>query len=210
MLRGYIDRTTSCGYVEGWAFDSNTPLQPLTVAILDRSGREIAWGLAHRYRGDLATAGCAGGWCAFRLRSSVPIATLRRQPLKLIERASRHEIQLRFPVPYAKDFDPDLSALSVIVASDPSVTVSIVQLAECRDVFDRYAARNGIEAFVRAAYIYVLGRPADVGGLGSYSRAIRTNALTPLQLLTTLAQSPEFGSRSRTLPAPNTPAFPFD
>jgi hypothetical protein len=68
---------------------------------------------------------------------------------------------------------------------------------------------RGVEAFVRAAYAYVLGRPADASGLASYGELLRKSTLTPLQLLTTLTDCDEFRSRPRLLAAPITTAFPF-
>jgi hypothetical protein len=209
VLKGYIDGIGSSGYIAGWAFDSDSPLDPLTIGILDAQQQEIAWGLAHLFRDDLAGAGCATGWCAFRVRAAAPVSALRQQALTLVDRASREEIQRRFPVPYEEESDGAASSIEEIVSSDPTTVVSITQLRGCQDVFGGYLSNHGIDAFIRAAYGYALGRPADASGLSSYGQKIRNKLLTPFELLEILIDSDEFRSRSRLLAAPNTLGFPF-
>jgi hypothetical protein len=209
VLRGYVDGIASSGNIEGWAFDSEAPLDPLTIALLDDKGRELAWGLAHQYRDDLAAAGRAAGWCAFRVRSALPVSRLRKLALTLVDRGSGARILRRYPVPYAEDRETALSSIPEIVASDPTMTPSIYNLKGCDEVLGRFLTQSGVDTFIRAAYVYVLGRPVDASGLASYGRAIRKNMLTPFQLLATLSDSDEFRSRPRLLAAPNSAGFPF-
>jgi hypothetical protein len=209
MLKGYIDGIASSGYIEGWAFEEDTPLEPLTIAVLDAKNHEVAWGLAHRHREDLSTAGLAAGWCAFRIRTLASVSRLRNQELTLIERASRTRICCRSFIPYVEDWDAAFSAISEVVADDPTTIRSISQLNGCDLIFAQFLKRHGINAFVRAAYVYVLGRPADASGLVTYGAMIRKNVLSPFHLLVTLSDSEEFVSRARLLSAPNTSAFPF-
>lgn len=209
MLKGYVDGIASSGHIEGWAFDSQAPLDPLTIAILDDKARELAWGLAHQYRDDLSAAGRAAGWCAFRVRAALPVSRLRKIPLTLIDRASGNRILRRYPVPYASERDAGPSSVPEIVASDPTMTASIYQLKGCDDVFGRFLTERGTDAFVRAAYAYVLGRSVDPSGLASYGSMIRKHTLTPFQLLATLSDSDEFRSQARLLAAPNSAGFPF-
>ena len=209
MLRGYIDGIASSGYIDGWAFDSDRPLDPLVIGILDEHEQEVAWGLAHLYREDLSAAGCAAGWCAFRVRTGASVSRLRRQALTLVDRVAKGAIVRRFPVPYAEDWDGTLTTIAEVVASDPTTITSIVQLRGCEEIFVRFMYTHGVDAFIRAAYVYALGRPADASGLGSYGQKIRKNLLTPFQLLENMTASDEFRSRPRLLAAPNTSGFPF-
>jgi len=209
VLKGYIDGIASSGYIAGWAFNSDSPLDPLTIGILDEQQQEIAWGIAHLYRDDLSVAGCAAGWCAFRLRATAPVSLLRNQALTLVDRASQEKIQRRFPVPYAEDSETAASTIDALVSSDPTTIVSVTQLNGCQDVFGSYLSTHGIDAFIRAAYVYALGRPADASGLASYGQKIRTKLLTPFQLLERLVDCDEFRSRARLLAAPNAIGFPF-
>jgi hypothetical protein len=209
VLKGYIDGIASSGYIAGWAFDAERPLDPLAIGILDEHEQEIAWGLAHLYREDLSAAGCAAGWCAFRVRTAASVSRLRKQALTLIGRSSKQAIVRRFPVPYTEDWDGSLRTIAEVVASDPTTITSIVQLKGCDDIFGRFMYTHGIDAFIRAAYVYALGRPADASGLASYGQKIRKNLLTPFQLLEIMTDSDEFRSRPRLLAAPNTNGFPF-
>jgi len=209
VLRGYVDGIASSGYVEGWAFSSGTPLDPMTIAILDDKGRELAWGLAHHYREDLCAAGLAAGWCGFRVKTAVPLSRLTKRALTLVDRNSGVKILRRYPVPQARDRDVVLSSIADIVDSDPTMTSSIFQLKGCDDIFGRFLNEHGVDAFVRAAYAYVLGRPVDPSGLASYSKMLGKKSLTPFQLLAILCNSDEFRSRPHLLAAPNSARFPF-
>ena len=92
---------------------------------------------------------------------------------------------------------------------DPTVISGLQQLSGCGALFDQFLAANGPTEFVRAAYIYVLNRPADPSGLQNYATLLAGGETTPLGLLSTLADSEEFRSRPRRLAAPKTPNFPF-
>jgi hypothetical protein len=209
MLRGYVDGIASSGYIEGWALSSEAPLDPLTIAILDDKGGELAWGIAHHYREDLSAGGFAAGWCGFRVRSAAPVSRLKQWALTLVDRNSGAEIVRRYPVPYAQDQEDVLSTIPEIVAADPTMTPSIFQLKGCDETLAVFLKERGVDAYVAAAYAYVLGRAVDPSGLASYGNLIRENTLTPFQLLATLSDSDEFRSRPRLLAAPNSAGFPF-
>jgi hypothetical protein len=181
----------------------------MTVSILDEQNQEIAWGLAHHYREDLSAAGCATGWCAFRLRATASVSLLRKQALTLMDRSLQQEIVRRFPVPYAEDSERIMATIAEIVSSDPTTITSIFQLKGCEEIFRKFISTHGVDAFIRAAYVYALGRPADASGLASYGQHIRRNALSPIQLLEILADSEEFRTRAPLLAAPNAVGFPF-
>jgi len=209
VLKGYIDGIASSGYIDGWAFESERPLDPLVIGILDETEQEIAWGLAHLYREDLSAAGCAAGWCAFRVRAGSSVSRLKKQALTLVDRTSKQAIMRRSSVPYAEDWDGALTTIAEVVASDPTTITSILELKGCHDIFSAFMYTHGVDAFIRAAYVYALGRPADASGLASYGQKIRKNILTPFQLLEIMTDSDEFRSRPRLLAAPNTSGFPF-
>jgi hypothetical protein len=209
MLAGHIDSLTSTGFVEGWAFDSDAPAQPLMVAVLDRDGEEVAWGLAHRYREDLMAAHCGIGWCAFQLRVAVSVSRLRKSAIVLLEHGTRAEIHRVDPATYLETGEPLLNAIAELTRADPTVISSIDQLRGCETLFARFVRQRGVEAFVRTAYVYVLGRPADAAGRTQYGRLLRGGGLSPYNLLRTLYDSDEFRSRPRLLSAPNVAAFPF-
>jgi hypothetical protein len=208
MLRGHIDSLTPSGLVEGWAYDETRLLAPLAVAVLTAKGEEIASGYADLFRDDLALAGAAYGWCAFRLGLSVSPETAAGHPLRLVEGATRAVI-FEGEAALGEDSAQEIQDLDALLASDPTVLTSAEQLESLSPVLDAFVAAQGVDAFVGAAYLYVLGRCADPSGLVSFGRLIRTRRLTPYAALLTLAEGPEFGARARTLIPPNRPGFPF-
>lgn len=209
MLKGFIDHVTDTGFIEGWAFNTHTPLDPLTISIWNDEDAELAWGVALHYREDLVAAECATGWCAFRVQTRIKPATLHRLALTLVVRDVQRKILRRGKVPLIEDGTLVPASVPDLVREDPTTIRSIGQLAGCSGVFDDFLKRHGVDAFVRASYVYVLGRAADDSGLRTYGQLIRRNALTPFQLLTTLTDSAEFHSRPRLLAAPTSAAFPY-
>ena len=206
---GYIDAVTSSRYVVGWAYDRARPTLALQVSVrID--GEEVAQGLANRYRSDLAEAGCGTGWCAFRLRVLGPVSRLRRRPVSLIELPGEAEIRRAEGVALLDENEEPVTQLEQVTASDPTLVHTIAQLQGCEGLFGSYIGRAGVEHFVRAAYVYVLGRPADPSGLGTYGEKLRDGSMTPYGLLRTLYDSDEFRSAPRLLIAPNAPGFVFD
>jgi hypothetical protein len=208
MPRGYIDSLTTSGLVEGWAQDEARPFAPLAVAVRTEDGDEIASGYADLFRDDLALSGIAYGWCAFRLALSVPVEATAGRRLRLVEAATRAVI-FEGEAAMREDGPHEIHDLDALVAADPTVLASAEQLESLAPVLDAFVAARGVEAFVGAAYIYVLGRPVDPSGLVSFGRLIRTRRLTPYAMLLTLAEGPEFGARGRMLTPPNRAGFPF-
>ena len=208
MLRGCIDAVTSCGYVEGWAFDSTAPLRPLHVSVL-AGAREVARGVANRYRWDLAEAGCGSGWCGFRLRLSGPVSRLRRQGLSLRDLTHGGEIHHAADLPLEEDHEPGLAALGDVIAADPTLVHAIEQLSGCGAAFSDFIAARGADEFVRAAYVYVFGRGVDAAGLAAYAAMLQDGSLLPYELLQILYDSDEFRSVPRHLLAPPEPGFVF-
>lgn len=207
-MRGYLDNLTSSGYLEGWAFDPKNPLKPLRVAVL-ADGVEIARGLAHRFRRDLMESDCGAGWCAFRLIVEGAVERLPQITLTLIERDTGTELHVNRSISCIVDAETRVDSLEVLCACDPTTLDGLWQLRGCERLVMAYIRRNGIEQFVRAAYTYVLGRPADDGGLLQYGKLLRQGRLTPVGVLEALADNDEFRSQPRKLVAPNALGFPF-
>ncbi len=203
-----MDAVTTSGYIEGWAFDSSAPFRPLTVGVR-ADGKTVAQGVANRYRWDLADAGCGTGWCAFRLKLCGRPSRMRRANLSLWDMPQQIEIHQVGTLPLAPDVEPVLSILDEIVAADPTRVGSIEQLRGCGSAFSEFIASRGVTEFVRAAYVYVLGRPADESGLASYAAMVGDGSLSPYGMLRALYDSEEFRSSPGPLIAPTESGFVF-
>ena len=208
MIRGHLDSLTPSGVAEGWAFDDADPSVSVTIRILSGE-QELGRGFANLYRGDLADVGFRNGWCAFRLRLSKPAEALcgARLSLQVADGKEIHATESwRIRETPA---EPKADTVEAIIAQDPTVLRNVLQLSGCGDLLARYAARHGVTEFVRAAYGYVLGRPADQQGLASYERMLGIGAVTPLGMLMLLAESAEFREQARLLASPADPGFAF-
>ena len=208
MLRGSLDAITTSNYVEGWAYDVETPTRPLLVAV-QTGGQEIARGLAHRYRWDLIEAGCGTGWCAFRLALDPAVKWGRKKDMTLWDAAGKRLILQTVRPRTIDDSDPVLSALAAVAAADPTVVTAIEQLRGCAPLFARFVRDQGAEAFVRTTYLYILGRPADPTGLSHYTASLRDGRISAFAMMETLYQSDEFRAAPRHLAAPPEPGFVF-
>ena len=209
MLHGHIDLLRSPGYIEGWAHESDDAVHPIVLSV-SAKGQVVAQGVANLYRVDLMEAGIGTGWCGFKLHASVGCDHLTGTPLSLRAMPGDKEI---FQATFANVEIDDSSApqtIEEIVKSDPTTLRSIEQLRGCAFVFSKSIESGGIKAFVRAAYIYVLGRPADREGLLLYSHMIRNGDISPFGLLEVLSDSDEFRSRPHSLIAPTQPEFIFN
>ena len=71
------------------------------------------------------------------------------------------------------------------------------------------SAAAGLEAFVRAGYVYVLGRPADHAGMSAYVTRLGNQSITPWDFIKELYDSAEFNAAPRLLAAPSEPGFAF-
>jgi Domain of unknown function (DUF4214) len=209
MLRGFLDAVTSSGHVEGWAYDTASPLRPLTVGILNDRGVELGWCTASRYRDDLATANCAAGWCAFRIRLGQPFRCVAGEGMTLIERHSGKHIIRRCPMSYISLNEAPIDNIADLMASDPTCISSLAQLRGCNELFGTIIKTRGIVEFVRTAYLYVLSRSADPSGLKAYAKHYESNSMLPHELLIILADSDEYRSKARRHCIPTNPAFPF-
>ncbi len=205
---GHMDALTSSGYLEGWAYDPERPGQVLQVAVVVQN-REVGRGLANCFRWDLADSGYGNGWCAFRLRLDGVVSALRRGPLVLIDVVEKTEICRTGALPVIECSEAYPSTVAEVIESDPTVVHAVDQLYGCDALFERYLASNGAEAFVRAAYVYILGRPADFGGLANYVARLASGEFSTYGVLNALYESDEFRTSPRLLVAPTEPGFVF-
>ena len=206
--KAYVDALTSTGYLEGWAHDAARPGYALEVAALVQ-GREVGRGLANRFRWDLADAGCGIGWCAFRLRVDGAVSALRRGPLILMDVVRNSELCRTNSIQVIEDSEAYPSEITDVTGTDPTIIHSIHQLRGCGPLFDQYLTYHGPEAFVRAAYVYILGRPADVSGLETYAALLKGGELHAHGVLSALHDSDEYRAAPRLLGAPTEPGFVF-
>ena len=210
MIRGHIDTLTSGGFAEGWAFDSAAPERVLTVHLLGPEGEELALGLAHLYRANLAQAGYRHGWCAFRLRLSRDPAGLRGQLLSLRDPESGKELHASADLPLRERPALDTcGSLEAAIAQDPTVLRNFQHLSGCCDLLAGFVARHGAAEFVRTAHAYVLARTADGASQARYERLLRSGAVTPFGLLLLLSETEEFRAQPRLLASPADPGFVF-
>jgi hypothetical protein len=206
-LRGYIDGVTPIGVIEGWALDEQMSWRPLHVKIRCK-GEWIASGLAHHHREDLLALQIGTGWCGFRLRSDRSADEIRHATLYLVG-ISGVIIVKSENIALLPDIHQDLSSVEDVIAADPTVVRSVEHLRGCEPLFTQYIRSRGIDAFVRVAYVYMLGRPADEAGLRLYGNRLRRGTHHPFDLLQILAASEEFLARRPELVAPTQSSFPF-
>jgi hypothetical protein len=207
VLRGFIDGVRPSGFIEGWAYDKNCAWKPLEVMVRVENAW-IASGLAYHFRDDLLAEGVGSGWCGFTLRTDANPSDLRGATLFLVERGGVAFLK-RERLPFLPDIASDLRDVNDIVAADPTMARSVEQLRGCETLFARFVITRGVEAFVRTAYVYILGRPADEQGLKLYATRIRRGLSPPFELLQILAASEEYLLRRPALVAPTQPSFPF-
>lgn len=193
--------------IEGWAYDEQAPWSPLEVRIRC-NGEWIASGLAHQHREDVVEAGIGTGWCGFRLWSGRSADVLRNAALYLVG-MSGSVIAKSDDTALLPDLDKDLTSIEDVVAADPTIARSVEHLRGCEPLFTHYIRSYGIDAFVRVAYVFMLGRPVDEAGLRIYGNRLRRGTHHAFELLQILAASEEFLSKYRELIAPSQSSFPF-
>jgi hypothetical protein len=208
LLHGHIDTATSSGYVEGWAWDTDNPLRAVEIFVRSEN-EEVAAGLANRYRHDLMQSGCGTGWCAFRLKLKRPVADLAAHPLTLHEAASGGQLFRLHTVNVTDDTEEQLHTLDQVLESDPTRVYTIDALEGCASIMTSYLQSVGAEAFVRAAFIYMLARPAGPDAMADFLPRLRAQTLTPFELLKILYETEEFASGPRMIAAPPDPGFVF-
>jgi hypothetical protein len=111
-------------------------------------------------------------------------------------------------VTYVESHEPFFDSVGQLIEADPTVLRSTDQIEACEADLKAFAASRGVEAFVRTAYVYVLGR-VDHSRLALHKQLVGEGRLSPSAMIRLLADSAEFRSNGRRLPAPNNPDFPF-
>jgi hypothetical protein len=144
-----------------------------------------------------------------RLKIDAGQSPRRCRELTLADRRTFARISRRAAVPYVRDAGTRIRSIAQLADTDPSVIRSLEELEGCAELFGRFIAARGAEAFVRTAYVYLLGRTADKPGLNAYARLLRSTGISAFALLKTIADSEEYRSRPRRHTAPTMPGFPF-
>lgn len=207
-MRGFLDSLTYGGYFEGWAFDPLRPLHALKVAVM-ADGRCVAQGRAHLFRRDLMEAQCGTGWCALRLRHDTAVELPTNPVFTLVDHESGTVLHESRHLAAIADPEREDTTIEKFCASDPTLITDIGQLRGCEGEFTKFIRKHGVDYFLRTAYIYVLGRPADDDGLIQYGRLLRLSKISSVEIIEALASSDEYKRTRRELVCPNAREFPF-
>jgi hypothetical protein len=208
LLKGCIDVISSAGFLDGWALDDTQPLKPLHI-VARAIDRDIASGVANRYRHDLAIPGFSTGWCSYRIKLSATLLDLQDRPISLHDLETGEELVNLIPQVALEPEDDTLRNIPEIVKSDPTIIQYVEQLSGCDEIFHGYIEYYGLDEFVRCAFRYVLGRPGDLPGVDAYCSHLRDQSLSPFGLIRALYESDEFRIKDIQLAAPPAPGFPF-
>ena len=207
-VRGFLDSHTHGGYFEGWAFDPARPLHALSVAVM-ADEKCVAQGRAHLFRRDLMEAKCGTGWCAIRLRQDMSVELPDSPIFTLVECESGRILHENRYLAAISDPKRNEETIEAFCASDPTLISAVWQLRGCEGEFTGFIKKHGVDYFLRTAYIYVLGRPADEDGIIQYGRMLRLSKVTAIEIIEALASSEEYKSTRRELVCPNSREFPF-
>jgi hypothetical protein len=192
----------------GWA----RPQQPgpaCEIMIL-RDGEPISTAVADIYRPDIMQIGIGHGHFGFRiLRSSQCPAGKAR--FNLVERRSgvAFEGAASIALQVARyRRDKLLTVEDLLTPRTTWTEAEIVANLECLEPEATWR-RMGSRRFVEAAFLFVLGRPADDGGRNRYVSALDTSELTAYDILKTLFGSQERASSGPPLLSPLDAKYPF-
>jgi hypothetical protein len=205
---GALDVITPDGFIEGWAWDREDDYDTPIIDIV-HDGEVIATGPAHRFRADLLDAGVGHGWYGFRCRPARSFEIGKSYSLTLVARKTGEVVAGPTELEMAEDSEPGILSVADILHGSGSPIIVSDQLKGTIAAIRRFIATNGVEQFVDYGYCYVLGRPADPGGLRNYARLIAEEALAPLRFLSELIGSEERRASSWRMIPPSDPAFPF-
>lgn len=205
---GELDYSSAEDSFVGWA-RATLPGPPSEVTIL-RNGQPIATAVADLYRLDLIALGVGHGHFGFRVLRGrdCPAGKAR---FTLTERRSglvfdgAVDVALR-PGRYRND-----RVLKVEDLLTPRRTWTEPEVVANLDCLEPEAQwrRLGSRGFVEAAFLFVLGRPADDGGRARYVTALDTRELTPYDILKTLFGSQERARSGPILVSPLDAKYPF-
>lgn len=192
----------------GWA----RPLQPgpaCEITIL-REGQPIATAVADIYRQDIMQQGIGHGHFGFRILRSAQCQAGKAR-FSLVERRSgtgfdgATDITLQV-ARYRRD-----KVLTVEDLLTPRTTWTEAEVVADLQCLEPEATwrRMGSRRFVEAAFLFVLGRPADDGGRTRYVTALETAELTAYDILRTLFGSQERARSGPPLISPLDAKYPF-
>ncbi len=192
----------------GWARPRD-PGPPCEVTIL-RDGQPIATAVADIYRPELIQLGIGHGHYGFRILRSVQCPAGKAR-FSLVERRSGAgfdgAVGIALQVSrYRRD-----KVLTVEDLLTPRTTWTEAEVVAHLEGLEPEAAwkRMGSRRFVEAAFMFVLGRPADDGGRARYTTALETTELTPYDILKTLFGSQERARSGPPLMSPLDAKYPF-
>ncbi|WP_093565602.1 DUF4214 domain-containing protein [Methylobacterium sp. 174MFSha1.1] len=192
----------------GWACDTNKPSHPLTIAVTSE-GKMVARAVANQHSNEILQFGAPHAWCSFNALLAIEIKEGFEPYLTLRDYQTSRVLDGMKPILKADLPPSEIANIDDLVHSDPTTLRDIAELSTCGAIFEEFVRSEGEESFVAAAYVYILGRPADAGGLKSYSSRLREKKVTSYDLLRALANSNEFKSKPRLLSSPASSGFPF-
>jgi hypothetical protein len=130
-------------------------------------------------------------------------------PLALTAQETGEVLQSPRSLGFLEDNDASISSVAALIEQDPTSLGPIERLGGCTETVACFVKQYGAEAFVQAAYVYILGHPGDKDGAAAYTNLIRQSLIEPLELLKILSNSELYRARRHMLSAPGTSAFPF-
>jgi hypothetical protein len=192
----------------GWARPRD-PGPPCEVTIL-RDGQPIATAVADIYRPELMQLGIGHGHYGFRILRSVQCPAGKAR-FSLVERRSGAgfdgAVDIALQVARYKR-DKVLTVEDLLTPRTTWTEAEVVAHLEGLEPEQTWK-RMGSRRFVEAAFLFVLGRPADDGGRARYTTALETAELTPYDILKTLFGSQERATSGPPLMSPLDAKYPF-
>lgn len=192
----------------GWARPRD-PGPACEITIL-REGQPIATAVADIYRPDIMQLGIGHGHFGFRILRSMQCPAGKAR-FSLVERRSGGgfdgAVDITLQVArYRRD-----KVLTVEDLLTPRTTWTEPEVVGNLDCLEPEATwkRMGSRRFVEAAFLFVLGRPADDGGRARYTSALDTAELTAYDVLKTLFGSSERARSGPPLLSPLDAKYPF-
>lgn len=192
----------------GWA-RPREPGPACEVTIL-REGQPIATAVADIYRPDIVQLGIGHGHFGFRILRSTQCPAGKAH-FSLVERRSgggfEGAVDITLQIArYRRD-----KVLTVEDLLTPRTTWTEAEVVGNLDCLEPEATwkRMGSRRFVEAAFLFVLGRPADDGGRARYTSALDTAELTAYDVLKTLFGSSERARSGPPLLSPLDAKYPF-
>ena len=207
--RGAIDGIDAMGRLHGWARPQSNQSFCDVAAIC--GSITLAHGPANRFRRDLLRDGHGSGWNGFALRldrrflrAKTIITVAVADPLNGALICEPRALEVPEGV---RECGP--LSLSGILAEATETLPDFDALSGLEGAIESFRRRVPTSQFVEYCYCYVLGRPADDGGLKNYVNLLETRKINGMKLLKTLFNSSEFANNEHRPVIPSSPSFPF-